>query len=207
LSGKVTSKEVRGDLIENRTTYDKVGNVRTVTDALNNVTTTEYNALGQVTKIIEPQRWAAKGGVDNPVALGFDGIVLASPTVTYLLNIFGQAIRETRAAGKDAAGNVQSGVTQQSRTIYDAAGHEVKNFDANNAVETYQVDVAGRRIQELQAISITLNAWTIDGKKVDYKQNLKRNFEYNKLGQQTATITWFTTSCKGPDNTGIQQLW
>ncbi|WP_262880412.1 LysM peptidoglycan-binding domain-containing protein [Pseudomonas paralcaligenes] len=192
LSGRVTDQEMRGDLIESRTSYDAVGNIRTVTDALNNVTTTEYNALGQVTRLIEPQRWAAKAGVVDPFALGFGGIVLASPTTTYEMNAFGQVIREIRAAGVDASSNAQSGVTQHSRTLYDSAGNEVKSIDASNAVETYKVDAAGRRIEELQQVSMTLNAWTwLDGNKFQYTQDIRRNFEYDKLGRQTATIAWY----------------
>lgn len=189
--GLVTSSEVRGNLVESKTTYDNVGNIKTITDALGNVTTSEYNALGQVTKVIEPERWTAKN-VTDPFALGFGGIVLASPTTTYLLNAFGQIIREVKAAGKDEAGNVQQGLTQTTRTQYDDAGYEIKSIDATNAVETYKVDVAGRRIEELQKVDITLNAWTwVDGNKFRFQQDIKRNFEYDKLGQQTATITWY----------------
>lgn len=191
-SGVVTSQELRGDIVESTTTYDAVGNALTITDALGNTTTTGYDALGRVIKVTEPARWATKAGAVDPFALGFDGIVLASPVTTYVLNVFGQAIREIRAAGVDANGVAQAGASRTTRTLFDAVGNEIKSIDATSNSETYKVDVAGRRIQELQAVDMTLNGWTwLDGNKFRFQQEIKRNFEYDKLGRQTASIAWY----------------
>lgn len=191
-SGVVTSQELRGDIVESTTTYDAVGNALTITDALGNTTTTGYDALGRVIKVTEPARWAAKAGVVDPFALGFDGIVLASPVTTYVLNVFGQAIREIRAVGVDANGVAQAGASRTTRTLFDAVGNEIKSIDATSNSETYKVDVAGRRIQELQTVDMTLNGWTwLDGNKFRFQQEIKRNFEYDKLGRQTASIAWY----------------
>jgi len=194
LNGVVTATEVRGNVIESRLTYDNVGNTKTITDALGNVTTTEYNALGQVTKLIEPARWTAKAGAVNPLAADYSGLMMASPTVSYLLNAFGQIIREIRAAGSDAASNVQAGLSQTTRTRYDAAGYEIQEIDAAGSAQTYKVDVAGRRIEESRQINVTLSAWTVDGAALTRNQTLRRTFEYDRLGQQLASTDWYTAA-------------
>ncbi|MCZ4324663.1 hypothetical protein, partial [Pseudomonas anguilliseptica] len=55
-TGATSAVAVTGNLLVSQMSYDGVGNTTTVTDAAGNVTTTEYNALGQVTKLIEPAR-------------------------------------------------------------------------------------------------------------------------------------------------------
>jgi YD repeat-containing protein len=194
LNGVVTATEVRGNVIDSRLTYDNVGNIQTATDALGNVTTTEYNALGQVSKLIEPARWTAKAGAVNPHASDFSGLMMASPTISYLVNAFGQIIREIRAAGTNAAGDVQAGLSQTTRTRYDAAGYEIQEIDAAGSAQDYKVDVAGRRIEESRQISVTMGAWWLPafGVAMNMNHSIRRTFEYDKLGQQTATVDWYT---------------
>ncbi|WP_221928406.1 LysM peptidoglycan-binding domain-containing protein [Pseudomonas kilonensis] len=187
-TGAVSATLVTADLLLSRSTYDGVGNVKTVTDAKGNVVSTDYNALGQVIKVTEPARATGKNGAVDPFA---SAEVIASPTTTLLLNAFGQQIREVRAVGTDSAGNVQAGLGQITRTRYDAAGHEILEIDAAGSVQNYKVDVAGRRIEESRKVSATLSAWTANGAAVSYNQTLKRTFQYDALGQQTATIDWY----------------
>lgn len=194
LNGVVSATAVLGNVIESRLTYDNVGNIKTATDALGNVTTTEYNALGQVSKLIEPARWTAKAGAVNPHASDFSGLTLASPTVSYLVNAFGQIIREIRAAGSDSNGNAQAGLSQTTRTRYDAAGYEIQEIDAAGSAQNYKVDVAGRRIEESRQISVTMGAWWLPafGVAMNMNHSIRRTFEYDKLGQQTATVDHYT---------------
>ena len=189
-TGAVSATLVTADLLLSRSTYDGVGNVKTVTDAKGNVVSTDYNALGQVIKVTEPARATAKNGAVDPFA---SAEVIASPTTTLLLNAFGQQIREIRAAGTDSAGNVQAGLGQITRTRYDAAGHEILEIDAAGSAQNYKVDVAGRRIEESRQIDVTMSAWmTPFGVPMPMDHTIRRTFEYDALGQQTATVDWYT---------------
>ncbi|MCE0461012.1 scabin-related ADP-ribosyltransferase [Pseudomonas uvaldensis] len=197
-TGAVSATLVTADLLLSRSTYDGVGNVKTVTDAQGNVVSTDYNALGQVIKVVEPARATAKNGAVDPFA---SAEVIASPTTTLLLNAFGQQIREVRAVGTDSAGNVQAGLGQITRTRYDAAGYEIQEIDAAGSAQNYKVDVAGRRIEESRAVNATLSAWTVNGVAVSYNQTLKRTFQYDALGQQTAAIDWYIAANGTAQNT------
>ncbi|WP_027912331.1 RHS repeat protein [Pseudomonas sp. URIL14HWK12:I7] len=189
-TGAASATLVTADLLLSRSTYDGVGNVKTVTDAQGNVVSTDYNALGQVIKVTEPARATAKNGVVDPFA---NADVIASPTTTLLLNAFGQQIREIRAAGTDSAGNVQAGLGQITRTRYDAAGHEILEIDAAGSAQNYKVDVAGRRIEETRQINVTMSAWiTVFGVPMAMNHTTRRTFEYDALGQQIATEDWYT---------------
>ncbi|WP_053162413.1 RHS repeat protein [Pseudomonas brassicacearum] len=189
-TGAVSATLVTADLLLSRSTYDGVGNVKTVTDAQGNVVSTDYNALGQVIKVTEPARATAKNGAVDPFA---SADVISSPTTTLLLNAFGQQIREIRAAGTDSAGNVQAGLGQITRTRYDAVGHEILEIDAAGSAQNFKVDVAGRRIEETRQINVTMSAWiTVFGVPMAMNHTTRRTFEYDALGQQIATEDWYT---------------
>ena len=189
-TGAVSATLVTADLLLGRSTYDGVGNVKTVTDAQGNVVSTDYNTLGQVLKVTEPARATAKNGAVDPFA---SATVTASPTTTYLLNAFGQQIREIRAAGTDGAGTVQAGLDQITRTRYDAVGHEIQEIDAAGSSQNYKVDIAGRRVEESRQINVTMNAWmTAFGVPMPMNHTIRRTFEYDMLGQQIATVDWYT---------------
>ncbi|WP_221928398.1 LysM peptidoglycan-binding domain-containing protein [Pseudomonas kilonensis] len=194
VNGVVSATAVVGNLVVSRLTYDGVGNTRTVTDAAGNITTTDYNALGQVYRVTEPARLTAKNAAVDPFA---SGSVLASPVVTYALNAFGQQIREIRAAGTDSAGNVQAGLAQVTRTRYDSNGYEIRSLDANGVATNYKVDVAGRRIEQSLQTSVVLSGWTVGGSALTRNQTLRRSFIYDALGQQLSTTDWYTAA----DNT------
>ncbi|CAN7457579.1 hypothetical protein LJR232_002921 [Aquipseudomonas alcaligenes] len=185
----VSATLVTGDLLVSQISYDGVGNTRTVTDAAGNVATTDYNALGQVSKVTEPARATARAGAVDPFA---SGAVIASPTTTYQVNAFGQVISETRSAGAQ-----QAGLSQTTRTRFDAAGYEVQSIDAAGSAQSYKVDVAGRRLEESRQTSVTLSAWTVNGAALTRTQTLRRSYSYDALGQQLSTTDWYTAA----DNT------
>ncbi len=192
--GVVSASAIVGNQVVSRVSYDGVGNTRTVTDAMGNVTTTDYNALGQVSQITEPARITARNGAVDPFAAG---TVLASPITTYAVNAFGQVLSETRSAGRDASNQLQAGLSQTNRTRYDAAGYEVQSFDATGVATAYKVDVAGRRLEQSLQTSIVLSGWTSAGSALSRTQTLRRSFTYDALGQQLSTSDWYTAA----DNT------
>ncbi|MDU9030472.1 LysM peptidoglycan-binding domain-containing protein [Pseudomonas mediterranea] len=192
-NGVVSVTAVVGNLVISRLTYDGVGNTHTVTDAAGNVTTTDYNALGQVSKVTEPARVTAKSGAVDPFA---SAVVLASPVTTYAVNAFGQVLSETRTAGSTGDA-VQAGLTQTTRTRYDASGYEMQSYDASGVVTNYKVDVAGRRTEQSLQTSVVLSGWTVGGAALVRNQTLRRSYVYDALGQQLSTTDWYTAS----DNT------
>ena len=58
------------------TDYDGLGRVRASTDAMNNVTRSAYNALGQLIQVTEPARLVVKSGLSNPDPFLVDSQVL-----------------------------------------------------------------------------------------------------------------------------------
>lgn len=190
-SGAASAVAVVGNLMVSQMHYDGVGNVRAVVDAAGNVTSTEYNALGQTVRLVEPARATAKNGAVDPFAAG---IVYASPTTTYALNAFGQVVSETESAGVDSTGNQQAGATRVTRTRFDAAGYEVQNIDASGSEQSYRVDAAGRRVEESRQIKITLSGWTVGGAALTRIQTIRRGYTYDVLGQQLSTTDWYTAA-------------
>lgn len=193
-SGTVSAVAVVGNQLVSQMYYDGVGNVRAVVDAAGNVTSTEYNALGQTVRLVEPARATAKNGAVDPFAGGF---VFAAPTTTYALNAFGQVLSETESAGVDSAGNQQAGVTRVTRSRFDAAGYEVQSIDASGSAQSYKVDAAGRRLEESRQINVTLSGWTVGGAVLTRTQTIRRGYTYDVMGQQLSTTDWYTAA----DNT------
>lgn len=192
----VSTVAAGGDLVLSKVTYDGVGNTLTVTDAAGNVTTTQYNALGEVMVVTEPARATAKIGAVDPFA---NPLITASPVTIYQVNAFGQVVGQTRMVGQDAAGNVQGGLTQVDRTVYDAAGYATQQIDANGSARYMWVDVAGRIVVESRAVYVTMAAWTVNGSPKIVSQSIQRGYTYDLLGQQTVTTDWYT------DATGAQR--
>ncbi|WP_212555903.1 LysM peptidoglycan-binding domain-containing protein [Pseudomonas japonica] len=184
-AARATMTQVTGDVAVSRNTYDGVGNALTLTDAQGNVTTTTYNALGQVVQVTEPARHAARAGAASP----FDNAVYESPTTVYGVNAFGQVVYERRDAG---AG--QAGLTQLTLTAFDAAGHMIREFDAAGSAQSFKVDVAGRRIEETRQIQTELTGWRSNN------QTLRRTFAYDSLGQQLSTSDWYDNGTRSTTN-------
>ncbi|MEK6789605.1 MAG: LysM peptidoglycan-binding domain-containing protein [Pseudomonadota bacterium] len=199
-----------GNVAVSKTTYDSLGNVKTQTDALGNVTSTDYDVLGRVIQIKEPARATAGTGAVDPFAVTQ---VTASPVTTMALNAFGQVVKQTRSAGSDGA-NTQAGLTQISKSTYDAAGYEVQNIDASGATINYRIDAQGRRLEESQLVSASWselkdangNGYADDtAAQKGYSHTIRRSFEYDKLGQQLATSDWYLSSTNVSQRTRTSQ--
>jgi len=200
-----------GNVDVSRATYDSLGNVKTQIDALGNVTSTDYDVLGRVIQIKEPERATARSGVVDPFGIAQ---VIASPVTTIALNAFGQIVKQTRSAGSDGS-NTQAGLTQISKSTYDAAGYEVQNIDAGGATINYKVDAQGRRLEESQLVSASWfelkdangNGYADDtAAQKGYSHTIRRSFEYDKLGQQLATNDWYLTSTNASQRTRTSQV-
>nr|WP_256261206.1 HNH/ENDO VII family nuclease [Pseudomonas gingeri] len=197
-NGVVSASAIVGNVVISQVTYDGVGNTRTVTDAAGNITTTDYNALGQVSKVTEPARISARAGAADPFAAG---VIVASPITTYAVNAFGQVISETHSAGQDANNVQQAGLTQVTRTRYDAAGYEVQGIDAVGVATNYKVDIAGRRTEQSLQTSVVLSGWTVAGASLSRTQTIRRTFVYDALGQQLSTTDWYIAVDSTPKST------
>src|SRR3569833_4776700 len=110
-------------------TYDGEGRVTTQTDALGNTTSTQYNALGQVTAVIEAARVIARPQVavpGNPNTLvaandPFVSRVRVTPVTAYTLNAFGQIVQQTRSAVTSSGDGVGTAISASQS--YDYAGN------------------------------------------------------------------------------------
>ncbi|MBB6091183.1 YD repeat-containing protein [Povalibacter uvarum] len=160
-------------------TYDGEGRVTSRTDAMGSVTTTMYNAFGQVTKVIEPKRQAAttpSGSATDP----FRNRREISPMTEYALNAFGQVVTQRRSAGVDANGTPIGGRTLVTENVYDFSGNLIATKDARGSVRNMRIDHAGRVTHETQAINVTLDGWRTQS------HTIERRYAYDKSGQQIA---------------------
>ena len=145
----------RGNGVKVRhTDYDGLGRVRASTDAMNNVTRSAYNALGQLIQVTEPARLVVKSGLSNPDPFLVDSQVLTAPVTDLVLNPFGQTVKSTRSPGRSDV----AGATLITSTSYDFGGNAISTTDAKGNVKNWQYDFSGRLVKETQAISSTLGA-------------------------------------------------
>jgi YD repeat-containing protein len=174
------------------TDYDGLGRVIANTDAMNNITGSAYNALGQLMQVTEPARLVVKSGLSNPDPFLADSQVVTSPVTDLALNAFGQTVRSTRSLGSSDV----AGATQITSTGYDFGGNAVGTTDAKGNVKNWQYDFSGRLIRETQPISSTLGArfdgttqssqvWKVVG------HTLERRYAYDAVGHMTDALDVF----------------
>src|SRR5262249_39675007 len=104
-----------------QTTYDGLDHVTTRTDALGNVTTMEYNEIGEINRVTEPARQVAGAGADP-----FLSQVSASPVTTMTYNAYGKIVTTRRTPGGG------SGAMLITLNGYDIAGNLISTTDANH---------------------------------------------------------------------------
>jgi RHS repeat-associated protein len=163
------------DVITNYT-YDLLGNVLTVTDALGNTTTYAYNAFGKV---------ASK--TDD----------LGNLT-TYAYDILGNLLSVTDGEGHttsyayDALGRQTStsdGNNDTTTYTYDAVGNLLTVKDAEESTTTYTYDALGRVTTETDQLgnekSYEYDAIGNLAKSTDAKDHVIK-YEYDALGRETA---------------------
>ncbi|WP_187426872.1 putative Ig domain-containing protein [Nitrosomonas communis] len=177
------------------TDYDGLGHAIANTDAMNNVTRSAYNALGQLIQVTEPARWVVKSGLNNPDPFLLDSQVLTSPVTDLVLNPFGQTVKSTHSPGRSDA----AGATLITSTSYDFGGNAISITDAGGNVKNWQYDFSGRIVKETQAISSTLGArfpvvsvetqellvWKV------VRHTRERRYAYDAVGHMTDTLDVF----------------
>ena len=174
------------------TDYDGLGRVIASTDAMNNVTRSAYNALGQLIQVTEPARLVVKSGLSNPDPFLADSQVMTSPVTDLALNAFGQTVTSTRSLGRSDV----AGATQITSTGYDFGGNAVSTTDANGNVKNWQYDFSGRLVRATQAISSTLGA-RFDGATQSFQvwkvvgHTLERRYAYDAVGHMTDALDVF----------------
>lgn len=158
--------------------YNVFGEVWTTKDAQDNVTSVEYDRLGQAVTLTEPVRQVAGTGVDV-----FKNSINASPITTFTYDAFGQVTQEQRSASAGTS------ATQIVNHQYDFAGNEVRTQDALGYWTDYQYDVSGKVAKQIQVITVV--GTTSD---TDYNHTIERRFEYDKAGRQIAALEVFNNS-------------
>jgi YD repeat-containing protein len=139
--------------------YDALGNQVTVTDALGNTTTTQYDALGRIGAVISPAITDTGTGA------------AAIPVTNFIRDAFGNVVEE-------AAGSIEGGYTRFTYTAYDARG---------NAVETTSQISAGTYVTKNMSYDVLGNlvkSWQQVGSQVAYS-----DYAYDLLNRQVAAVT------------------
>ncbi len=175
-------------------TYDKAGNLLTVTDALSNVTSYEYDARNRLVEITQA----------DPDGEG----ALTSPVTTYVYNDANQLVSVTDPLGHatsyafDGRGrqttvtlpDPDGGGTQTSpvtTTVYDDLNRVVSTTDAESNITEYDYDDLGRLILTTDAEDgETEYAYDAGGQLTSVTDPLDNTttYDYDDLGRQ-ASIT------------------
>ncbi len=209
----LTEKQILTDEFDNviaeyTTTYEynDNGDVVTVTDALGNITRTEYNALNKVSASIDTLGRRTEMEYDdrgNQVLTRYpDG-----STETMVYDEENNVIESIDRAGHvtktiyDALNRAEAVIYPDETPLddsdnpmtvnsYDAAGRLVGVSDANGNATTYEYDDAGRRTKTIDALgNETVSVYDALGRRTQSTDALGRvtTFEYNALGNLERT--------------------
>ena len=173
-----------GDSIQT-TTYNKFGDVTSVTDGDNNRISHEYNNLGQVTRTYEPYRYI---GNSNGTSTTY-----ARPYTDFAYDVFGNTLQEDRYATAGATKH------HYTRNEYDQAGFQTRKYvlwSGESAAQDLRIknDSAGHVIEERQAVSVSGTH--------GYNHDVITRYHYDVTGRQIATVDVF-----GSRQNGEQKLY
>ena len=180
ISEKAKDSESKSTVELGHYTYDKAGNVKTITDGLGNETSYEYNKRGDVT--------AYKDGNGNVTRYSYDGngniikkVEANNNEITFVYDSMNNVIEQKESSGKickweyDASGNITKYVDSEGHTTkyeYDLNGNNTKIVDAKGnyvsmeynylnllskkesngkLLETYSYDNAGNLIKKIDS--------------------------------------------------------
>jgi YD repeat-containing protein len=183
-----------------QTTYDPLGHARTQTDALGNVTTMEYNELGELTRITAPAHAVAGSSADP-----FLSQATVSPVTTFTYNAYGLIVATiqnpgTGAASRvtvnhyDIAGNLTS-ITDANHAQLDGSGNIVIPDPSFDTVLSY--DYAGRLLKQTQHVVSQIGVRSTDGFQTNLvtwrtvDQYLTSVYAYDAAGHRTDVLQLF----------------
>ncbi|MBI3348492.1 MAG: putative Ig domain-containing protein, partial [Burkholderiales bacterium] len=179
-----------------RYTYDAMGNVLTVTDALNHVTRHEYDKLGRKVKTTDALNGVFTLAYDKVGNIVSSTDALGRHTVS-VYDALDRAI-EVRQPDPDGAGSQAAPVSYLS---YDAVGNLLTMTDAIGAVTTYVYDDRNRAVKMIDALNgVMRTGYDAAGRVASVTDALGRvtTTTYDKLGRVTSI------TAPDPDGSGAQ---
>lgn len=150
--------------------YDAVGNLLSTTDALGGVTTSEYDALGRVVRVIAPSA---------EVLLPWGDDTEHRPETVFQRDAYGNVVVKIQK-GVD-----YSGTDRVTETEYDLHGHATKVTDAEGYEHFMSYDAHGQLVKQWQGVA---------GNGEEGTHTLYTLFKYDALGRQTDIVTPGTNS-------------
>jgi YD repeat-containing protein len=173
LGRRVSERQSRGNLadgefVETLTEYDASGRATAVT-AQGQRTQTFYNALGQVTAVLEAERDVVNGNADQQLAstgVGLGSASLyrrASPYSTMAYDAFGSVVQVRRYADGAEAGQaaVASARDQVHTTLYDWQGRNILERDVSGTVYTRTYDAADNLLTTRNRLDGSSGRWAV----------------------------------------------
>jgi RHS repeat-associated protein len=158
------------------TAFNLTNNTSTASDSAGNAAVYYYNALNQVTKIVDPM------GHETTTTYNPDGSVATKTdelgrTTTYEYDDLNRLVKTTDSNGA---------VTQ---SVYDEEGYRVASIDALGHQTTYTYDDMGRVVATTDALGHqTTSTYDEEGKLVSSTDTMGRttSYEYDEWGRKSA---------------------
>ncbi|WP_179197415.1 hypothetical protein PWP89_10605 [Stenotrophomonas rhizophila] len=188
-----------GQFVETLTEYDAGGRATAAT-VQGQRTQTFYNALGQVTAVLESERDVVNGNADQQLAatsVGLGSATLyrrASPYSTMAYDAFGNVVQVRRYA--DGLESGQTAVTsvrdQVHTTLYDWQGRNVLERDGAGTVFTRTYDAADRLLTTRNRLDGSSGRWAVVTNEASYdrtgRQLTSRVYRQLHQGQGGAVV-------------------
>lgn len=164
-------------------TYDRVGNVRTVTDPLGRIAERKYDSAGRLYEVVDP--------LANRQRFFFDAASNLASVTQFDQSVASGEIATTTTFGYDALGREISTVDalgNQVRKAYDAAHNLVQVIDQEGHFTTFDYDGLGRQIRETRPEGIEIfRTYDKANRLVEYRdaKNQATSYTYDAANRQT----------------------
>ncbi|MGY8562903.1 hypothetical protein L0938_05715 [Paracidovorax citrulli] len=188
-----------GQFVETLTEYDAGGRAIAAT-VQGQRTETFYNALGQVTAVLESERDVVNGNADQQLAatsVGLGSATLyrrASPYSTMAYDAFGNVVQVRRYAdGREAGQTAVASIRDQVHTtLYDWQGRNVLERDGAGTVFTRTYDAADRLLTTRNRLDGSSGRWAVVTNEASYdrtgRQLTSRVYRQLHQGQGGAVV-------------------
>ena len=168
--------------------YNAFGELAVNFNAANEMTSYAYDALGRVTRIVEPRTEVARSANTQ-----FANKTEVLPITDFTYDVFGNVVEERVSSTL----HTSDAEATSERRRYDHAGFEIGYTDKRGQTTNYQVDVNGNITRERQAVSVSSSNTPLA-----YSHTIEKQYEYDLVGRRVVSLEVYNGQ-----KTGTRQIY